>query len=115
MVTGPALASGLSGVSVASGDLFVVGLGGVKWRQDAKGAWSDDTDHAPTSALHGTWAAPDGSAQVPCRSEVGAWSVSSLHAPFASCRHFTPPRPTTNRSPDATLTPDSPDASAGPV
>ncbi len=56
------LASGLGGVAFgANGDLFVVGLGGAKWRRTG-GKWTSDSSAPPRGDLHAVWVAPDGSA-----------------------------------------------------
>ena len=57
-VTGPESASGLAGVSASSdGALFVVGLGGVKWRSSVgRPVLVSDTPQAPRQDLHSTWA-----------------------------------------------------------
>src|SRR5439155_1757021 len=55
----PGLASGLGGVAYGSHEnLFVVGLAGVKFRRDAAGKWTDDSDFQPRGDLHGVWVAP---------------------------------------------------------
>jgi hypothetical protein len=62
-LSGPSVASGLGGVSVgARGEVFVVGLAGVRWRRDTSGRWLSDSDTPPLGDLHAVWAAPDGSA-----------------------------------------------------
>ena len=61
----PGEASILNGVSVApNGDLWVVGMGGVKWqRKAADGAWIDHSREAPRVDLHAVLAL-DGAAVV---------------------------------------------------
>lgn len=49
----PFEASGLTGISFAdSGELFIVGLAGTRWRREAGGAWVDDSDTPPLGDLH---------------------------------------------------------------
>jgi photosystem II stability/assembly factor-like uncharacterized protein len=57
----PESSSGLAGVSAASdGTVFVVGLGGAKWRSTlAHPAFVIDTLQSPRQDLHSTWAGPE--------------------------------------------------------
>ncbi len=60
-VTLPESASGLAGVSATGdGTVFVVGLGGVKWRSTkASPTFVADTQQSPRQDLHSTWAGPN--------------------------------------------------------
>jgi hypothetical protein len=60
----PGIASGLGGVAFgANGDLFAVGLAGVKWRRPSgTKEWIDESEALPSNDLHGVWVAADGSA-----------------------------------------------------
>jgi hypothetical protein len=51
----------LNGVSVSpEGDVWVVGMGGVKLHRDTTGAWLDETNNPPFVDLHGVWAETSG-------------------------------------------------------
>lgn len=57
------IVSGLGGVAFgANGDLFAVGLAGVKWRRPAGKGWVEDSNAPPQGDLHAVWVDGDGSA-----------------------------------------------------